>query len=153
MRLAKTSVGLLLGIGIALFMVGAAQAQSQCVLSGPTGRATVDARGCTREEAKSIALAQAQAMVDQQVCCPILTGPAVNAICRKHGLKPASGQFWPRWQMTPPKGYYQASYTFPAQCQAFRKVSEVVYSTLAQTCAVWHAKTQVMKACGVLCQR
>ncbi|MGB9367428.1 MAG: hypothetical protein WCE79_15580 [Xanthobacteraceae bacterium] len=152
MRLAKTSVGVLLGLGIAPFLVGAAKAQIQCTLSGPTGRATVDARTCTREDSKAIALAQAQAMADQQVRCPVLTGPAVNAICRKHGLKPALGQFWPR-PITPPKGYYQASYTFPTQCQAFRKVSEVVYWTPGTPCPIWHAKVQVMKACGVLCQR
>ena len=153
MRMAKSSVGMLLGVWLALFMSGVAQAQIQCVLSGPTGRATVDARACTAAEASSIALRDAQAMVDQQVRCPLLTGPAVDAICRRNGLKPAPGQFWPRGQITPPKGYYQASYTSLTQCEAFRKVSEVKYSTIAMTCAVWHAKIQVMKACGVLCQR
>jgi hypothetical protein len=153
MRVAKTSVGMLLGVWFALFMSGVAQAQIQCVLSGLTGRATVDARSCSADESARAALMQAQAMADQQVQCPILTGPAVNAICRKHGLKPAPGQFWPRWQLTPPKGYYQASYTSPTQCQAFRKVSEVDYRTPGITCPLWHAKVQVMKACGVLCQR
>jgi hypothetical protein len=153
MRVAKTSVGMLLGVWLALFMSGVAQAQIQCVLSGPTGRATVDARSCSADESASIALARAQAMADQQVRCPILTGPAVNAICRRNGLKPALGQFWPRGEITPPKGYYQASYTFPTQCQAFRKVSQVIYWTLGPTCTLWHAKVQVMKACGVLCQR
>ena len=153
MRVAKTSVGMLLGVWLALFMGGVAQAQIQCVLSGPTGRATVDARSCTVADSVNIALTQAQAMADQQVQCPVLTGPAINAICRRNGLKPALGQFWPRGQITPPKGYYQASYTSLTQCEAFRKVSEVKYSTIAMTCAVWHAKIQVMKACGVVCQR
>jgi hypothetical protein len=152
MRVAKTSVGMLLGVWLALVMSGVAQAQIQCVLSGPTGRATVDARSCSKEESASNALTQAQAMADQQVRCPILTGPAVNAICRRNGLKPAPGQFW-GGPITPPKGYYQASYTFPTQCQAFRKVSQVIYWTIGLTCPIWHAKVQVMKACGVLCQR
>jgi hypothetical protein len=153
MRVAKTSVGMLLGVWLALFMSGVAQAQIQCVLWGPTGRATVDARSCSVQESSSTALAQAQAMADQQVQCPVLTGPAVSAICRRYGLKPALGQIWPRGQITPPKGYYQAFYTFPTQCQAFRKVSEVDYRTPGPTCPLWHAKVQVMKACGVLCQR
>ena len=153
MHLAKAAVGVLAGMGFVLLLASTAQAQIQCVISGPTGRATVDARACSATEAASIALRDAQAMADQQVRCPILTGSAVNAICRRNGLKPALGQFWPRGQITPPKGYYQASSTSLTQCEAFRKVSEVVYSTLATTCAVWHAKVQVMKGCGVLCQR
>jgi len=153
MHLAKTAVGVLAGMGFVLLVTSTAQAQIQCVISKPTGRATVDARACSTTDAASIALTQAQAMADQQVRCPILTGPAVDAICRRNWLKPALGQFWPRGQITPPKGYYHASSTSPTQCEAFRKVSEVVYSTPATTCAVWHAKVQVMKTCGVLCQR
>src|SRR5436309_14806284 len=105
MDLAKAAAGVLTGMGFVLLVASTANAQIQCVISGPTGKATADARTCTVADSVRIAQTQAQAMVDQQVRCPILTGPAVNPICWRNGLKPALGQFWPRGQITPPKGY------------------------------------------------
>jgi len=153
MRYTKGSIGLLLALCGLLILQAAAQAQTRCVLSGNSGRATGVARTCPADHAVSVAQSQAEAMVDQQVQCANLNIGQISAICRRQGLKADLSLFPGR--IAPPKGYYRAVATFSGSCFAYRQTSKFA-ATIPGRCMdsmpLTVAKVQVMKACGVMCQ-
>ena len=153
MRYARGSIGLLLAICGLLILQHAAQAQTRCVLSGNSGRATGVARTCPADHALAVAQSQAEAMANQQVACPSLSPGQISAICRRQGLNADLG--FRLGQIAPPKGYYRAVAVFPSSCFAFRQTSKwaaTIPGRCMDTMPLTVAKVQVMKACGVTCQ-